>query len=265
MDRRQAAALIEHFFTAFPNYREWIHRTANPEGTISIWLDQIEACDADDVRAVIGEMIYGRRELPAAYDRDRLPAILRDGADELAAIRRAREQPANDFASARNPSGAELAHCLSEMTKPQPSRGACGTPALLKRLAGDPAPEQTSRQSELAEYARSIPFPSESQVYRCTDCRDTGAVQVWHFEIHHKLQSGKPIDRLRTVNVACHCDRGEGLRSEGKRWQPVPVYDPAIYCRVVAPDWEDLEDLAAWLSSKGRMVPEPVRGGRFVQ
>ncbi len=88
----EARGELARFFDAFPAYRKWFNESKRDDTTRNIWVRVIANSELDDCRYVVDQMIEGAIEIPAAYDRDRLPQIIRQHCRELKGKRRDRRR-----------------------------------------------------------------------------------------------------------------------------------------------------------------------------
>lgn len=84
MTSQDAENIFEALFMAFPGFREWLNGTRYPAETLTEWRGMIVDLDADHCYEAIQKMKLGELELPAAYERDRLPIKVRSYARRIA-------------------------------------------------------------------------------------------------------------------------------------------------------------------------------------
>ena len=87
MTEPEADQCIEFFFIAFPQTRKWLSDQQHPNKTYDIWNRVLRGCDLSDVDAVMNEMIDGKFPMPAAYERDQVPQIIRREANARRSVR----------------------------------------------------------------------------------------------------------------------------------------------------------------------------------
>jgi len=83
MTHEEAQEVYQRLFVAFPLLREWLTKVDNPKATYGIWCNILVDVDRGDADQVITAMIAGDQQLPAAYDRDRTPQMIRRLANDI--------------------------------------------------------------------------------------------------------------------------------------------------------------------------------------
>lgn len=84
MTDSEAGDVFEMCFVSWPGFRDWLNSTKTPAETLADWRGMIIDLDAEHCTEAIRRMRRGELELPAAYDRDRLPIKLRSYARRIA-------------------------------------------------------------------------------------------------------------------------------------------------------------------------------------
>jgi len=83
MTHEEAQEVYQRLFVAFPLLREWLTKVDNPKATYGIWCNILVDVDREDADQVITAVIAGDQQLPAAYDRDRTPQMIRRLANDI--------------------------------------------------------------------------------------------------------------------------------------------------------------------------------------
>lgn len=84
MNDHEAGQIYEMVFIAWPGFRDWLNSTKTPAETLAEWRRMIVDLEVDHCIEAVRRMRTGDLELPAAYDRDRLPIKLRSYARRIA-------------------------------------------------------------------------------------------------------------------------------------------------------------------------------------
>lgn len=124
MTETEADSCIEFFFIAFPQTRKWLSEQQHPNKTYDIWTRVLRGCDYDDVDVVMNEMIDGKLTLPAAYERDQIPQIIRREAnarrsrrnEKLRTERKYLNQSKGAWDEVRKTQTGQIAIALGKMT-----------------------------------------------------------------------------------------------------------------------------------------------------
>lgn len=88
----EAKEIYQRIFVAFPLLREWLTKVDDPKATYAIWCNILLDVDRDDADTVVRAMIAGDEQMPAAYERDRTPQMLRKAANAIRSERVANQQ-----------------------------------------------------------------------------------------------------------------------------------------------------------------------------
>lgn len=92
MTTDEAKKVFDRFFIAFPQFREWLRGTADPEATYAEWLKTISVADFDIAMGVVDDMKAGKLDVPAAFARELLPIVIRRESQDRWARQNARTE-----------------------------------------------------------------------------------------------------------------------------------------------------------------------------
>lgn len=84
MNIDEARQLYRALFTAFPSFKDYLDRLEDGEATYRVWCEMLAKVEYDHGVEVVALLKSGDRKLPEAYDRDRLPLLLRSYAQRIA-------------------------------------------------------------------------------------------------------------------------------------------------------------------------------------
>lgn len=220
---------LDRHLEAFPQLRVWLEGLPKPAATLGAWRGALADVAPEDAAAVTDAMVRGDIQAPAAYDRERTAAIVRQNAREIAWRRSACDQ--------------------SDQPAKVAQRPRAGRSGRIAELMATDFAERTQGVAEL------LP----EQVYGCDLCRDVGTVTVWHpVSVAEASETGEAPKRRATAAVACSCRRGDRMADgvtpgTGRPgYRRLPRYDENHYCRIEygLPSADDTGNLLAWLANR---------------
>lgn len=83
MTEQEARAVYDRLFVAFPQVREWLTKVDDPKATYAVWCGVLAGVEAGDAMQVVDRMIVGDEPIPEAYERERMPQMIRRAASSL--------------------------------------------------------------------------------------------------------------------------------------------------------------------------------------
>jgi len=226
---------------SFPAVWQWLSGLPNSEATLQIWFDALSDCELSDCLDAIRNMIKGDIEMPAAYERERIPAVIRMHCKKLRSDRRRIEQVQSISAAA------------TQRGKCQPIGPWIRRAMEIGGQLRDGSITQEDHDAEMAsilQHLGSDPNASEPR-YSCPICLDLTRVCIWHpDEVAKARRTGKPPRRISAV-IPCKCNTQPDAG---------PKYDDAVHYRLrySVPSIADGQQLMDWIEAR-----EPQRHTEF--
>ena len=113
MEHKEAVKMYRTLFVAFPSYSHWIDKQDDPIATLDAWCRLLAACQTEDVKLVVDQMLDGSLNPRQQYDKmDNLPLVIRSRSMRLKEDRE-RFDKVNAMASDSNERRKENQHLHS--------------------------------------------------------------------------------------------------------------------------------------------------------
>lgn len=226
--------LLNTIKVSFPAVWHWLNGLFNSDDTIRAWFDALEDCELTDCLDAIKSMMKGDVEMPAAYERERIPAAIRIHCKKLRSERKRAEQVQS------------ISEAATKRGKCQPIGPWIRQAMELGGQLRDGSMTQEAHDAEMASILKKLgsdPNAWEPR-YSCPLCLDQTRVCIWHpDEVSKARRSGKPPRRISAV-IACQCNT-----------QPDsgPKYDDAIHYKIrhSVPSMDDGQKLMDWIEAQG--------------
>lgn len=220
---------------SFPEFRRWLDQTDSPSKTLDAWREALSDCEMGDCFAASKAMLAGDLEPPAAYERERLPGMVR----KFCKIRRSeRVQKAKD---------REILLAASRSGKCQPIGPLLREARELgfAKRDGEITDEEHERKlADILQRAGSDPKAPEPR-YSCPNCNDSGVVLVWHpREVDRYRRFKRPPRRIGAA-VSCSCPNAK---------KAPDTYDEGFHFRLRfgTPTPKEQEQMKAWVDQTAR-------------
>lgn len=227
-------SLLNTIKVSFPAVWQWLNNLQNSQATLQAWFDALSDCDLEDSLDAIRNMMKGEIAMPEAYERERIPAVIRIHCKKLRSERKRIEQVQSISAAA------------TKRGKCQPVGPWIRRAMEIGGQLRDGSIGQEEHDTEMAsilQHLGSDPNASEPR-YSCPICLDQTRVCIWHpDEVSKARRTGKPPRRISAV-IACKCNS-----------QPDsgPKYDDAVHYRLrySVPSMADGQKLIEWIEAIG--------------
>mgnify|MGYP003633066824 FL=1 len=116
MEHKAAVKVYRSLFIAFPSYSHWIDKQDDPIATLDAWCRLLAACQPEDVKLVVDQILDGSLNPRQQYDKmDNLPLVIRSRSMRLKEDRE-RFDKVNEMASDSNERRKENQHLHSMPT-----------------------------------------------------------------------------------------------------------------------------------------------------
>lgn len=231
MDNAQFDEWLDYHLNAFPDMRRWLGSIENPSETLALWQSALHDCELRHAKQATSAMIAGDVDAPAAYERERLPAIIRKHIKQLrtaesqqakasaainTALIRGRQMPLRPYVERARSLGRELRN------------GELSFDEYQKQLAG------------VLTEASSDPKASDP-IFTCNECCDQGVIHVWH---PNEIQKAKRGLQPKRIGAALSCRCKFALKSND-------TYDESRHfkLRYGTPTAQEQEQLKDWIDS----------------
>ena len=234
MTKDEFENLLTYIGQSLPPVMVWLNGLPDARGTIQTWFDALSDCELSDALDAVRNMVRGDIEMPAAYERERIPAVIRIHCKKLRSERRRTEQVQS------------ISQAATKKGKCQPVGPWIRRAMQLGAALRDGSLGQDAHDAEMADILKHLgsdPNAPEPR-FSCPHCLDQRQVCIWHPDEVTKARRSRKAPRRISAVIACSCNT-----------QPEsgPKYDEETHFRLrySMPSMADGERLMEWIDSTG--------------
>jgi hypothetical protein len=235
MNTKEFRDWIAFHYECFPEMRRWIDQTESPTKTLDAWREALSDCDMGDCFDASKAMLAGDLEPPAAYDRERLPGMIR----KFCKVRRSeRMQRAKDREILQSASRSGKCQPIGPLLREARELG------FAKRDGEITDEEHELKLADIIQRAGTDPKAPEPR-YSCPTCNDSGVVLVWHPREVDRYRRFKRTPRRLGAAVSCRCPNAK---------KAPDTFDDRFHfpLRFGTPTPKEQEQMKAWVDQTAR-------------
>lgn len=195
MNKSEFGDWLAFHYECFPELRRWIDGTESPGKTLDAWREALKDCELSDCFDASKAMLAGDLEPPAAYERERLPGMVR----KFCKIRRSeRVQRARDREVLQSASRSGKCQPIGPLLREARELG------FAKRDGEITDEEHERKLADILKRAGSDPKAPRPR-FSCETCSDSGVVMIWHPREVERYRRLKQTPRRIGAAVSCAC------------------------------------------------------------
>ena len=226
---------LQFHIDCFPDLAKWLDSSERESATIKAWMMALEDCDFADCMMATKAMLKGDIDAPEAYERERIPSMIRKFCK---AARSERTQRERDRQTLQQAAGSGKCQPIGPLLREARELG------FAKRDGEIGEEEHAAKLADILKRAGSDPKAPEPR-FSCPDCCDSGVVMVWHPREVNKYKRTKQQPRRIGAAVSCRCSNAKKARD---------TYDDRVHWRIRfgTPTAAEEPEMMAWVDGTAR-------------